>query len=218
MSRSSHSRRWTTEQLHQHTLLGQQLQRTHARAAQTLIQLARLHPGQAQFERVRHELVDVVHSLGLLIACCETIRASAFRPKFKVINVIFVPACDFCLANPKSRQPEDENSLETDPGLGIQVEALLRLTALTALHCAEQRCSSPHNLKKSSPSLSDLNKILLREQRYLKSLDRWPVPDLKVSHDFGEICKRCGHRVGKTPLRGTGETVDVSRSPMLEST
>jgi hypothetical protein len=142
MSRSSYSRRWTTEQLHQHTLLGRQLQRTHARAAQTLIQLARLRPVQAQFERVRHELVDVVHSLDLLIACCETIRASAFRPKFKVINVIFVPACDFCLANPKS-QPDDENSLEPDPGLGIQVEALLRLTALTALQCAEQRCSSP---------------------------------------------------------------------------
>jgi hypothetical protein len=217
MSRPSYSRRWTTEQLHQHTLLGHQLQRNHSRAAQTLIQLARLHPGQAQFERVRHDLVDVVHSLGVLIACCETIRASAVRPKFKVINVNFGPTCDFCLANPKSRQPDDENSLEPDPGLGIQVETLLRLTALTAIHCAEQRCSSPHNLKKSSPSLPDLNKILLREQRYLKSLDRWPVPDLKVRDDFGEICKRCGRRVGKTPLMGTGDTVDVGGSPLLES-
>ena len=218
MSRSSYSRRWTTQQLHQHQLLSHQLQRAHARAAQALILLARLHPAQMQYEGACHDLVEVVHSLGLLIACCETIRASGFRPKFKVVNVIFVDACDFCLANPKSGQPDDENSLEPDPGLGIQVETLLRLTTLIALHCADQRCSSPHHLKKPSRSLADLNRTLLREQRYLRSLDRWPVPDLKVSNDFGEICKRCGHRVGKTPLRGTGVTVDVGPSPMLEST
>jgi hypothetical protein len=217
MSRPSYSRRWTTEQLDQHTLLGHQLQRNHAKAAQTLIQLARLHPDQTQFERVCRYLVDVVHSFGVLIACCETIRASGSRPKFEVVNVIFVDACDFCLANPKSRQPDDENSLEPDPGLGIQVETLLRLTALTALHWAGQRWSSPHNLKKSSRSLADLNRTLLGEQRYLTRLDRWPVPDIKVSSDFGEICKVCGHRVGKTPLRGTGDTIDANPSPLLES-
>ena len=216
MSRPSHSRRWTTEQLQQHTLLGQQLQRTHARAAQVLIQLARLHPGQTQFERVRHDLVEVVRSLGVLIGCCETIRASGFRPKFSVVNVIFVDVCDFCLANPKSRQPDDENSLEPDLGLGIQVETLLRLTALTAIHCAAQRCSSSENLKKSSSSLADLNRTLLCEQRYLRSLDRWPVPDIKVSSEFGEICQDCGHPVGKTPSGGTGDTVDGGPSPTLE--
>jgi hypothetical protein len=216
MSRPSHSRRWTTEQLHQHKLLGHKLQLAHARAAQVLIRLARLQPAQMQYEGACNDLVDVVHSVGLLIACCEAIKVSGFRPKFRVINVVFVNACDFCLANPKSRQPDDENSLEPDPGWGIQVETLLRLTTLTALHSAQQRCSSPHNLKKSSRSLADLNKTLLREQRYLKSLDRWPVPDLKVSSDFREICEDCGHRVGKTPLRDTGDTVDVGPSLMLE--
>jgi hypothetical protein len=64
-----------------------------------------------QYEGACNDLVDVVHSVGLLIACCEAIKVSGFRPEFKVINVVFVNACDFCLANPKSRQPDDENSL-----------------------------------------------------------------------------------------------------------
>jgi hypothetical protein len=119
-------------------------------------------PGSDAVRSSLNELVDLVHSIGLLIACCEAIKASGFRPKFRVIDLVLVNVCDFWLANPKSRQPDDGNSLEPDPGLGIKVETLLRPTTLTALHNAEQLCSSPHNLKKSSRYLADLNKTLLR--------------------------------------------------------
>ena len=216
MSRSSHSIRWTTEHLHQHKLLGHHLQRAHARAAQALIKLARLHPSQKQYERVCNELVDVVHKIGLLIACCETIRANGFQPKFTAIRVIFGAECDFCLANPKSRQRDDENSLEPDPAWGIQVETLLRLITLTTLHSVEQLCSSPHGLKKFSGCLADLNKTLLREQRHLQSLDRWPVPEIEVVNDYREICDDCWYRIVNTPLRDTEDAADVSSSQILE--
>ena len=81
MSSPSHSRRWKTEQLHQYKLLEHKLQRAHAPAAQVLVKLARLHPAHMQYEGVCNDLVDVVHSISLLIACCEAIKASGFRPK-----------------------------------------------------------------------------------------------------------------------------------------
>lgn len=216
MRRRFHAIQWTPEQLQQHKMLEHQLQRAHATAAQALIRLARLHPAHVQYGAACNELVDVVHSISLLIVCCDAIKASGFRPKYEVVNVVFGDVCDYCLANPKSRQPDDGNSLEPDPGLGIQVETLLRLTALTAFHNAEQLCPSPHNLWKCSRYLADLNNTLLREQRYLRSLDRWPVPELRVTRDFSEICQDCGHPFKKTPLRGTGDTVDDGSPPVPE--
>ena len=206
--------RWTTEQLDQYEALGRQLQQTHARAAQALIRLARLHPRQMQYERVCSELVDVVHLIDGLIAACETIKARGIVPKFSKVNLIYGNVCDFCLANPKSR--DDEKSLEPDPAWGIQVETLLGLTTLTTLHNVEQRCSSPHTFKKSSRCLADLNKTLLREQRHLQSLEKWPVPTLNVIHDFKPICDVCGYRVGDTPPTGTEHAVDLSSSQNLE--
>jgi hypothetical protein len=214
MSRRSHSIRWTREQLDQHTLLGRRLQSPHARAAQALMKLVRLRTGQVQHEAVCNELVDLVHSIGLLIACCETIRASGFRPKYTVVRLVHVNVCEFCLANPKSRRRDDGNLLEADPAWGIQVETLLRLIALTTFHIVE-RCSSPHWLKKSSRCLADLNKIILREQRHLRSLERWPVPRIEEVSDYREVCKDCGHRFVNTSFKGTGDAVDVS-SPEIQ--
>jgi hypothetical protein len=216
MRRRSHAIRWTPEQLEQYRLLEHKLQRAHATAAQALIKLTRLHPTHLQYEPTCNDLVDVVHSISLLNACCEAIKASGFRPKFTVINLVFVNPCDFCLANPKSRQPDDENSLEPDSGWGVQVETLLRLTTLTTLHNVKQRCCSPLRLKKSSRSLADLNKALLREQRYLRSLERWPVPEIDVIIDDKESCDVCGHPFVHTLLEGTGDALDVRSPQRLE--
>ena len=207
---------WTAEQFERYKLLEHHLRPAHARAAQALITLARLRPGQMQYERVCNELVDVGDSIGLLIAGCETIKASGFQPKFTRINVLQRYTCDFCLAHPEIRQRDEYNSLEPDPAWGIVVETLLRLTALASLHSGEQRYSSPHILKKSSRGLADLNKLFLREQRHLRNLELEIVPKIAVVDDRHDFCPDCGHRVSNTSCEGTGHTVDVSWSEMLE--
>lgn len=207
---------WTAEQFERYKLLEHHLQPAHARAAQALITLARLRPGQMQYERVCNELVDVGDSIGLLIAGCETIKASGFQPKFTRINVLQRYTCDFCLAHPEIRQRDEYNSLEPDPAWGIVVETLLRLTALASLHSGEQRYSSPHILKKSSRGLADLNKLFLREQRHLRNLEPKVVPTIALVDDYHNFCPDCGHRVNNTSCEGTGHAVDVSSAEMLE--
>ena len=88
MRRRSHAIQWTPEQLQQHKMLEHKLQRAHATAAQALIRLARLHPAHVQYGAACNELVDVVHSISLLIVCCDAIKASGFRPKYEVVNVV----------------------------------------------------------------------------------------------------------------------------------
>ncbi len=198
MSGPSHRKRLTPDQVQQHKLLGQQLQRANAIAAQGLIRLDRLSPAQKQDEHVCSDLAGVASSISLLTACCERIVANSCEQKYSRISVRFTDVCEYCMAHRKLG--DWPGTLEPDPAWEIQVETLLSLTTLAVYRVLGRACYSPGEMNKLPRYLADLSKALSRQQRHLDWIGSWQVTEIKVIDDFdSEFCGKCGHPFGPVP-------------------
>jgi hypothetical protein len=199
MSRPSHPKLFTPDQLQQHQELGYQLQRVNAMAAQWLIQFDRLNPAHKHFEDVCSELANVAGSMNLITACCERIAASGCRQPYTRINVLVGRTCDFCLANPEcgrdtASQDDPFKRLAPDPGWKVQVDALFSITTLATNRMLERASFYPREMKRSALCLHDLSQAIRRQQTHLDGIGTRHTTEIRQIDDFDrKVCRTCGN-------------------------
>ncbi len=198
-------------QLQQHKQLGRHLQKANAAAAQALLTLRRFRPGQKCCELLYADLADVACRMNSLIGYCEEIVTSKFATQFSSIVVHIGTFCDHCDGTGRSayRSSREGNirTLEADPAWGVLVDYLLLHVTSTVHRAGGGDCSSPSEFAEAPRCLHDLTKALLRQQRHLAQIDSARTPEILVTFDRDEVCRRCGNPLG-VPL---GEDDDASR-------
>jgi|SRR5579863_9142769 len=203
MSRQRYSKKFTTAQLRQHKQLGDRLQITNVFAAQALLTLRRLRPGGKQCENVYATLVHIVRQMDFLIASCEQLATSGFRPQVSRINVILGTTCGHCEETGRSAKRssgrENLGSLEADPAWGILVENLLVQATLAIQGTVGSKCFSSSDCE-GPRCLQNLTKTLLRQQRYLARMGGARIPEIAVMYDDAEVCPECGNPYASEPL------------------
>lgn len=203
MSRHRYCKNFTKAQLRQYKQLENQLQRACAAAAQSLLTLRRLRPGQKRSEHVYADLANLVRRMNFLIACCETIATYGSQTQVSSINMVFGTTCEHCeemgrTAN-RSGGRGDIGTLEADPAWGVLIENLLLQTTL-AIHRTIDERSSLSDFEELPGCLQNLTTALLRQQRHLARMGGARVPKIVVTYDDAEVCSECGNPYSSGPF------------------